>query len=348
MTDKLLLLNGPEGLVHLLPFLFDYHPEDSVVLAGITPAGVPLGFVRTGLPADPAHWPSLAEELLAHQRDEAASFEFPIPRIVAYICPDPDDPDYGQQSRLTHQPIADHLRDACRRQGLVLSEAVYVTRTRYWPMLAAGPSDGHPIPEPPAELDSTGLPRSSDVLKSLAPVTGARAAAMATTLDTAVRAMHAEIRSGGHQSVVDGAINLVTTTIAELVAGVRKATDTPDDLAARLLLALQYDDVRNTGLVHCEDHELTAANELWLALAHRCPAAYADHAAVPLALHAFMAWALGDDARSRLALQAAETCLPDQGLTRLLLGMFNDGAAFGHVREYLREHRAAWGIPVAG
>ncbi|MFJ4189389.1 DUF4192 domain-containing protein [Kitasatospora sp. NPDC089509] len=347
MTDKLLLLDGPEGLVHLLPFLFEYHPENSVVLAGITPAGEPLGFLRTDLPADPGLWPSLAEELLDAHRDEAASFGYPTHRLVAYICPDPDDPNYGPRSRLTHQPIADCFRDACRRQGLVLGEAVYVTRTHYWPMLTTAPSGGHPIPEPPAELDPTGLPRSSDVLKSLAPVTGAQAAAMAATLDSAVRTLHAEIRSDGHQSVVDNAMDLVATTVAELAAGARQAKETPDDLAARLLLALQYDDVRNTALVHCEDHELPAANELWLALAHRCPAAYADHAAVPLALHAFTAWALGDDARSRLALQAAEACMPDQDLTRILLGMFNDGAAFEHLRAHLREHRAAWGIPVA-
>ncbi|MFJ6777441.1 DUF4192 domain-containing protein [Kitasatospora sp. NPDC091257] len=348
MTNKLLLLNGTEGLVHLLPFLFDYHPENSVVLAGITPAGTPLGFVRTDLPADPAHWPSLAEELVGHQQDDAASFLFPTHRLVAYVCPDPADPDYGPQSRLTHQPIADHLRDACHRQGLVLSEAVYVTRSRYWSMLTTGPNNGHPIPEPPAELDSTGLPRSSDVLKSLAPTTGARAAAMAATLDTAVRAMHAEILSGGHQSVVDDAIDLVTTTIAELVTGARQAKDIPDDLAAQLLLALQYDDVCNTGLMHCEDHELAAANELWLALAHRCPAAYTDHAAAPLALHAFTAWALGNDATPRLALQAAEVCFPGQDLAHFLLSVFNSGSSFNHLREHLREHRTARGNPVTG
>ncbi|MBO1418713.1 DUF4192 domain-containing protein [Streptomyces sp. FH025] len=348
MTDKLLLLNGPEGLVHLLPFLFNYHPENSVVLAGITPTGTPLGFVRTDLPADPALWPSMAEELVAYQQDDAASFLFPTHRLVAYICPDPDDPDYGPQSRLTHQPIADHLREACGRLGLALSEAIYVTRSRYWSMLTTGPNDGHPIPEPPAELDSTSLPRSSDVLKSLAPATGTRATAMAATLDTAVRAMHADILSNGHQNVVDDAIDLVTTTIGELVTGAWQAKDTPDDLAARLLLALQYDDVRNTGLMHCEEHELAAANELWLALARRCPASYTDHAAIPLALHVFTAWALGDEATSRLALRAADTCLPDQDLTRFLLGRFNSGSSFHHLREHLREHRVTRGNPVTG
>lgn len=348
MNDKLLLLNGTEGLVHLLPFLFDYHPENSVVLAGITPTGTPLGFVRTDLPTDPAHWPSLAEELIGHQQDDSTSFLFPTHRLVAYVCPDPADPDYGPQSRLTHQPIADHLRDACHRRGLALSEAVYVTRSHYWSMLTTGPNDGHPIPEPPAALDSTNLPRSSDVLKSLAPATGAQAAAMAETLDTAVRALHAEILSSGHQSVVDDAIDLATTTIAELATGARQAKDIPDDLAARLLLTLQYDDVCNTGLMHCEDHELEAANELWLALAHRCPAAYTDHAAVPLALHAFTAWALGRDATSRLALQAAEVCLPGQDLTHFLLSVFNSESSFNHLREHLRKHRATRGNPVTG
>ncbi|MEV7926059.1 DUF4192 domain-containing protein [Kitasatospora sp. NPDC088779] len=348
MNDKLLVLNGAEGLVHLLPHLFDYHPENSVVLAGITPTGTPLGVLRTGLPADPAHWPSLADELVGHQQDDSASFLFPIHRLVAYVCPDPADPDYGPQSRLTHQPIADHLREACHRRGLVLSEAVYVTRSRYWSMLTTGPNDGHPIPEPPAALDSTRLPRSSDVLKSLAPATGARAAAMTATLDTAVRTMHADIRSGGHQSVVDDAIDLVTATIAELVTGARQAKDTPDDLTARLLLVLQYRDVLNTGLMHCEDHELTAANELWLALAHRCPAAYTDHAAAPLALHAFTAWALGNDATSRLALQAAEVCLPGQDLTDFLLNVFNSGSSFHDLRKHLREARATRQDPVTG
>ncbi|MFJ6380177.1 DUF4192 domain-containing protein [Kitasatospora sp. NPDC092039] len=339
MTDNPLLLNGSEALVHQLPFLFDYHPENSVVLIGVTPAGELLGSVRTDLPADPALWPYVAEELITYQRADAARFKFPTHQIVAYICPDPDDPDNGPQSRLTHQPLADSIRDACRRQDLVLREALYVTRARYWSMLRPGPADGHALPEPPAGLDPAGLPRSSDVLKSLAPATGARAAAMTATLDAVLRTMHADILSGGHQSVVDDAIDLMTTTIAELVTGARQAEDTPDDLTARLLLALQYEDVRNIGLLHCEDHELTAANELWLALARHCPAAYAEQAAVPLALHAFTAWALGDEARSRLALQAADRCIPDQELTNFLIHELNSGASFTYLREHLRKHR---------
>ncbi|MFB7126244.1 DUF4192 domain-containing protein [Kitasatospora sp. NPDC056273] len=336
-----------DHLVHLLPHLFGFHPEASVVIAGITPDNEPLGILRTDLPADPARWRPVARGLVDHYQ-ERSSATVPTRKLVAYICPDPADADYGPQSRLVHQSIAEYLRDACHDQDLDLSDTLYVTRTHYWPMLTTGASEGRPIPQPPAELDATGFPRSADVLTSLKPATGARAATTTAALNAAVRAMHAEIRSDGHQSVVDSGIALLVDTIADLIPDAEKAKAIPDTLAARLLLVLQYPDVVNAGLLHCEDHELTAARSLWLALARRCPASYTDHAAAPLGLYAFTTWAIDDDAPARLALQAAERCLPDAELTTFLLHILNTGFTFDHMREHLRELRATRSGPVTG
>ncbi len=348
MNDKPLRLAGTEGLVHMLPFLFNYHPENSVVVAGLTPGGELVGLVRTDLPADPAHWQAVAHDLVAHQQAGAAWAPFPTTRLVAYVCPDPADPDCGAQSRRTHQPLVDHLREACHHRGVVLREAVYVTRTHYWPMLAFGHSDGHAIPAPTAELDASHLPRSSDVLESLRPATGLKAAVTTSTLDAAVRTLHAEIRSGGHQSVVDDGIDLLTGTVANLISTDSRAETLPDDVAAKLLLVLQYSDVENIGIVHCEDHELATAKDLWLTLARFCPASYTDLAGTPLALYGFTAWALGDDGTARLALQAADHCVPGRPLTEFILGLLNQGHTFTHLRQHLREHRAERNIPTTG
>ncbi|MGW4891019.1 DUF4192 domain-containing protein [Kitasatospora sp. NPDC004240] len=339
-------LVGPQGLVDLLPHLFGFHPEDSIVLIGLTPgASEPMGFVRGGLPADPAQWQPATDGMVDFLLHQTASRE--IHTFAAYICPDPRDPDCGAQSRQTHQPIAAYLHAACHARGVRLAESLYITRTRYWSMLSADPSnlhEGHPIRPASGPFAADDLPRSTDVLASFEPTAGPEAVQTASHLDAALRALRDEIRSSGHQTVVDEAIDLVSATIRNLTTG----TGPTDEAAARLLLALQYTDVRNVALEHCEPSELEPARKLWHDLARRCVVPFSDLAAAPLALYATTAWAMGEEGIARLGLHAADAADPGYELTRVINNLLNRGDSFEHLRGHLRLSRAARQNPTTG
>ncbi|WP_162002495.1 DUF4192 domain-containing protein [Streptomyces sp. CB01881] len=339
-------LVGPQGLVDLLPHLFGFHPEDSIVLIGLTPgASEPMGFVRGRLPTDPAKWQPATDEMVDFLLHQTASRG--VRTFAAYVCADPRDPDCGAQSRQTHQPIAAYLRAACHARGIRLAESLYITRTHYWSMLSADPSslhEAHPIRPASGTFAAHHLPRSTDVLASFAPVAGVEAICTASLLDAALCALRDEIRSDGHQTVVDDGIDLVSATIRNLKTG----SGPTDDIAARLLLVLQYTDVRNAALEHCEPGELEPARKLWHDLARRCVVPFSDLAAAPLALYATTAWAMGDDGIARLALHAADEAEPGYDLTRVINNLLNSGGSFEHLRGHLRLSRSARQNPATG
>ncbi|NUS50990.1 MAG: DUF4192 family protein, partial [Nocardioidaceae bacterium] len=63
MTRRTLRAQGPADLLALVPLLFGFHPEDSVVLMSVGEATHPF-HARSDLPRDPADLADLAD--LAH------------------------------------------------------------------------------------------------------------------------------------------------------------------------------------------------------------------------------------------------------------------------------------------
>ncbi|ROR42911.1 DUF4192 domain-containing protein [Kitasatospora cineracea] len=342
------VMDGPESLVHILPHLFGYHPEAALVVSGLAPDGEPLHFTRADLPADTSDWPMAVRDLLAFQQNQIAATEDTVMGLVAWICPDPADPLYGEQSMAHHRPLADLIDVAARSHLADLLEVVYLTRDRYWLMSTDASGEGRPISTPPAEYDATALPRSSDVRTALAPVTGVRALAIATAVESVLKNVELQMRTDGHGAVAADAAALVDRTIRALVDRTTTIEQIPDDTAARLLIGLQYSHTAGIALEYCEDHELPAARDLWLHLARLCPSEVDWCAVEPTVLYAATSWGLGQQGTARLALHAAVRTTSNYYMINLLSHAMNVEHSYEDFRKRLRASRASRGHATAG
>ncbi|QKW22328.1 DUF4192 domain-containing protein [Kitasatospora sp. NA04385] len=347
-NDQNNVVNGPESLVHILPHLFGYHPEASLVLSGLTPEGRPVHIIRIALPADTSDWQGAVQNLFKYQQSKASERPGTVAGLVAWICPDPADPLYGEHSMTRHRHLAGLLGVTAHHCGADLQEVVYVTRDRYWLMSTDAFGEGRPISSPPAEFDATALPRSGDVRAALAPVTGDRAYAIAKAVDKVLKDADVQIRTTGHMAVAKDAAALIERTIRDLVNGTTTIEQIPDDTAAWLLVGLQYSDVAGVALEHCEDSELPAARDLWLHLARLCPDDVNWCVVEPTVLYAATSWGLGQEGIARLALHAASDVTGEYHLIRLLVYAMNVEHSYEGFRKRLRDSRASRSDAITG
>ncbi|MGX4733217.1 DUF4192 domain-containing protein [Kitasatospora griseola] len=337
--DAKSVMDGPEGLVHILPHLFGYHPEAALVLSGLTPEGALVHFTRTGLPADTSDWQATVHDLFDFQQGRVAEGSDTVHGLVAWICPDPADPHYGEQSMARHRALAGLVGVTAASHDADLLEVVYVTRDRYWLMSTDAFGEGRPISSPPAELDATALPRSSEVRAALAPVTGDRARAIAKAVDKVLGEADVQIRTSGHAAVANDAAALVRRTVRDLVDGATTVEQIPDRTAARLLVGLQYSFVAGVALELCEDRELPAARDLWLHLTRLCPDEVNWCVVEPTVLYAATSWGLGQRGTARLALHTVELIAGDYYLINLLAHAMNVERSYEGFRARLRASR---------
>ncbi|MGW4696904.1 DUF4192 domain-containing protein [Kitasatospora cineracea] len=347
-NDQNSVMDGPESLVHILPHLFGYHPEAALVISGLAPGGEPVHFTRADLPADTSDWPMAVRDLLAFQQTRAAKGTETVDGLVAWICPDPADPLYGERSMARHRPLAGLLGVAAASHGTDLLEVVYVTRDRYWLMSTDAYSEGRLISPPPAEYDATALPRSGDVRAALAPVTGDRAYAIAKAVDTVLKDADVQIRTAGHIKVAKDTAALLDRTIRALADGTTTIEQIPDDTAARILVGLQYSHVAGIALEYCEDHELPAARDLWLHLARLCPDEVNWCVVEPTVLYAATSWGLGQEGIARLALHIVNDATREYYLISLLVHAMNVEHSYEGFRKRLRDSRASRSDAITG
>ncbi|WP_406205402.1 DUF4192 domain-containing protein [Kitasatospora sp. NBC_01560] len=353
MTDpsqNTVVVPGPAGFVALMPSLFGYYPDGGFILCGINPStNEPRGMASTELPTDPSHWEALVRDSLEFLMGSTAAHGIRTQAVVAFICPDPSEPGYGAESRVTHQPITTYLREACAERQVHVLDSLYVTRTHWWSACCTKPEccppEGKPIQDAAAEAfaaelgNHTPYVRRADVLADLAPASGADAIRYSDAIDRATIALHRKIRAEGNQTVVDDGKDLLADTIRSLAADTTPA-DLDDDRAAELLLLLQYRDVRDAGMQYIEPEEVGAARHLWRSLARFGVEPYGDYRGTPLALYGLTAWAEGETGVARIAAHAADAAEFGNSLAELLVGLINTEPDFEVTRRMLHAHRA--------
>ncbi|WP_371500371.1 DUF4192 domain-containing protein [Kitasatospora sp. NBC_00374] len=349
MTDQLQTV-GPKSrpalLAARLPGLFGYFPDNCFVLCGTDQVTDEIiGMVSTELPADPTEWRWTVDESLQFLLSSTAAHDIQLNCVVGFICPDPAIPGYGAESRSTHQPLTTYLQEACLEQGVHLRDSLYVTRTLWWSALCTRPeccpTEGKPIPSG-ADADrgpGAPYPHRADVLADLAPATGPDATRFSDAIDRATVALHRKIHAEGNQGVVDDGLDLIASTVRSLMDPATRA-DMDDDLAAQLVLLLQYSDVRNRAMHYVKPEEVDAVRSLWRTLARFPVEPYDEYRATPLALYGLTAWAQGEHGVACIAIQTADGIEPDNRLVALLSRLIGVEPDFEPVRTSLLDHRA--------
>lgn len=136
---------------------------------------------------------------------------------------------------------------------------------------------------------------------------------------------------------MDDGKSLLAETVRNLVDP-DTPTDIDDDLAAQLVLLLQYSDVRNNAMHFVRPEEVDAVRSLWRTLARFPVDPYEDYRATPLALYGIAAWAQGDTGIAHIVFDTAAWIEPDSPLVRMLRQLIDTEPDFEPVRAALLAH----------
>ena len=242
---------------------------------------------------------------------------------------------YGPGDRVT--PVADALAAVLRRDGPRLRELMRVEDGRYWSYLCASPdccpADGVRFDvranAAAAAMTVAGLvayPDRAALASTLAPVTGAAAAAMEQATSRA-RAREAGLtgqapgRTGGSATgpVVVAGRRAVADALAVYRAG-GQLTD--DDQLAWLSVVLAHLPVRDDAWSRMDPAHRDAHLRLWTDVVRR---ARCSLLAAPASLLAFTAWQSGEGALANIAIDRALAADPHYSLALLLRDIMDAG-----------------------
>ncbi|RKN37860.1 DUF4192 domain-containing protein [Streptomyces hoynatensis] len=370
-------LRGHADLADALPYLLGYHPDDSIVLIGVHGPRGRLGErIRTGLPPDPDRWEEVACRLAACLAEGGTRRQSLPDAAVVYLCHDPGEGASPREAMERLRPLAQRLRTACGEREVPVSEALFVSRGRYWSYCCPGeeccPDEGNALPRAgtspmAAAAAFAGIHvRGSlrELERRLVPVGEPLASRQLRALDEAASALLPSLIG---KSADLAAVRGETLALAErLLSRFRRASapdapgeeaaDARDDAlltseeAARVLIGLQDRLARDQAAEWIEKPEVAAALRLWRALARRCVGAFGEYAAAPLTLAGWVAWSAGDAVGARVALGRALAADPEYMFARLLHQACNEGVDPEPLRRCMREQRAARGLrgPAAG
>ncbi|MER5889927.1 DUF4192 domain-containing protein [Streptomyces sp. NPDC001941] len=365
-------LRGPAELADALPYMFGYHPTDSVVLVALHgDRGRFGGRLRLGIPASPQEWPPVAEQL-AECLVEGAERHGPRPDgIVAFLCQDPGADETGRQVMERLRPLAQRLRTACGALDVPVYEALCISGGRYW---------SYCCPDErccPAEGNALALPGTS-VMAAAAAYAGIQVRGSLREMEVRLRPwplpdrrepvpVGSLLRAREQEQVIDQAAFALFPRL--VVGGVREqvrrdslkladdlvsrfrgapagegwvAADAADDAlvgdqeAADLIIGIQDRSTRDEAAGWMEGDRAGAALRLWRALARRCVGRYGEYAAAPQALAGWVAWSTGDEAEARVALRLSLEADPQYVFARLLHQACNQGMDPEEVRGFLR------------
>lgn len=363
--DHQVTLRTPAELADALPYLLGYRPEDSIVLVALHDRGGRGRFggrARLGIPTSEDDWASAARQL-AHGLITGSERRGAKPeQIVAYVCQEPAKGETGQQVMQRLARLSGLLRTECGRLDVPVIEALCISDGRFWsyccPSESCCPSDGLPMGLPGtsvlaaaatyAGLQVRGTLR--ELRARLLPWETAAALEQEIVLDaTSMAQVPRMLDAASRADVAEEAVELaerVLTRFAEAppVSGALDADLRDDEMlghdeAAMLILALQDRSTRDRVAEWMEADEAGPALRLWRALARRCVGPYGEHAAAPLTLVGWVAWASGDDIEAREALAMALGADPDYLFARLLHQACNEGLDPESIRRCLRTER---------
>lgn len=362
-NDPKVTLRSPADLADALPYLMGFHPSDSIVMVALHgDHGRFGGRLRLGIPEDSAEWPEVASQLAdclvrgSEQRgDRAAS-------IVLFLCQDPSETERPAQVMERLRPLAQRLRTACGALDVPVVEALCVSAGHWWSYCCPGtdccPADGFTIATSGDSVMAAAAAYAGinvrgslrDMEARLVPPATERTAGQARALDMACAELVPRILDVGDcEAVRHRTLTLVGAALERFRAtpadGDARRSDQRDDAllgdgeAAEIILGLQDRAARDRAAEWMEPPHTDPALRLWRALARRCVGPYEDHAAAPLTLAGWVAWASGDEPEARVALGRALDLDPGYTFARLLHHSVNEGLDPEPLRQCLRQER---------
>lgn len=362
-------LRGPAELADALPYMFGFHPSDSVVLLALHgERGRFGGRLRLGIPRSPREWAAAAEQLAECLVEGSERRGCRPDGIVVFLCQDPADGESGRQVMERLRPLAQKLRTACGALDVPVYEALCISGGRFWSYCCP---DSDCCPPEGSELAPAGTSvmaaaaayagihvRGSlrDMEARLKPWTTGALDEQTRALDTASAAIvHRIVGAKGGERVRDETMRLAGQLIRRFAEQPPhpdpSAADTADDAligheeAAALIVGLQDRYTRDRAAEWMEGPEADLALRLWRALARRCVGAYSEHAAAPLTLAGWVAWSTGDEPSARVALALALDADSEYVFARLLHQACNEQLDPESLRQCLRSERAAREAP---
>lgn len=334
-------------MLAVVPHLLGFHPEDSFVVIG---AGRPRERIEVAFrydlpsPPDAQQAADIAEHAAAVLRQRQLSTVIGV--------------GYGRGDRVT--PVADALAAALRRDGPTLRELMRVENGRYWSYLCANPDCCPPdgvrfdVQASPAAAAMTvaGLvayPDRAALASTLAPVTGAAAAAMEQATSRA-RAREAGLagrppgRAGKPAAgpLVVAGRQAVADALAVYQAG-GQLTD--DDQLAWLSVVLTHLPVRDDAWSRMDPEHREAHLRLWTDVVRRARPALL---AAPASLLAFTAWQSGEGALANIAIDRALAADPHYSLAHLLRDIMDAGVPPSAARLPMTPEQVAASYDLAG
>ncbi|WP_308315827.1 DUF4192 family protein [Streptomyces sp. CC228A] len=360
-----LTLRGPAELADALPYMFGFHPTDSVVLLALHgERGRFGGRLRLGIPRSSREWAPVAEQLAECLVDGSERRGAKPDGIVVFLCQDPGEGETGRRVMERLRPLAQKLRTACGALDVPVYEALCISGGRFWsyccPDSDCCPSGGRALAAPGTSVMAAAAAYAGihlrgslrDMESRLRPWSTGAVAEQLRALDAASAALlHRMVGAEGCERVREETIRRAGRLIRRLAelpeAPVPADADSADDRlltheeAAALIVGLQDRLTRDRAAEWMEGADAAPALRLWRALARRCVGAYSEHAAAPLSLAGWVAWSTGDEPTARVALGLALEADPEYVFARLLHQACNEQVDPESLRQCLRGERAA-------
>lgn len=356
-------LRTPAELADALPYLLGFHPDDSIVMMALHGERKRFGGrIRLGIPADPREWPFVSDQL-ARTLVAAGTKRGTAPDgIVLYLCQDPAEGETGQAVLERLRPLAQHLRMACGGLDVPVYEALCLSGGRFWSYCCSDarccPPDGTPRTMPGTSVMAAAAAYAGvrvggslrEMEARLAPLGGRAAEEQRHALDAGAAELLPRMLGAECETVRRETLDLAELVLRRLddapPVEARAGADARDDglvsadEAAAIVLGLQDRVARDRAAEWMEGSRLPATLRLWRALARRCVPPYSEHAAAPLTLAGWVAWASGEHAEAKITLGRALTADPDYLFAQLLHHACNEGLDPEALRNCLRQERA--------
>lgn len=317
-------LSSPADVLAAVPHLLGFHPARSLVVIG---AGGPRDRVKLGFRYD---LPDPPDAGIARQIAGHAVAVLTGRRATTMIAVG-----YGQGRLVT--PLMDVLTAAARQGGLAVRELLRVEDGRYWSYLCHDvgccPAEGvpfdsgsHPVTAVMSAAGLAAYPDRAALARTLAPLTGKRAAARDRAMQRACARAAALVEKATRQ----GGGNPLRLMVGEGRRAVRDALAryrdggaiTDGDLLAWLVVSLAHLPVRDDAWARMEPGHRDAHLRLWTDLVRGAADAWVP---APAALLAFTAWQCGDGALASIAIDRALACDPGYSMALLLRDILDAG-----------------------
>jgi len=313
--EPTLRLRDPIDVLAAIPYVIGYQPTNSVIVIGMR--GKRLVFTaRVDLLAAGAPPRDVREQV-----DHLVSIVLRQDATGVLLV------GFGPADRVG--PIVAGLREAYRRAGLAVLEALRAADGRYWSYLCSDPvccpSEGSPydvnaspVPAQWTVAGRVALPDRETYENQIKPIGGvSRISVRQATRRADERLFELIARPPDEQTVEKALMAAGTCAIDEAIERQRDGRRLDDEEVAWLTVVLASIPVRDVAWAHISGpvEALERHRALWLDVMRR---AEPDLIAAPASLFAFAAWRCGEGSLARLALERVLDEEPDYNMAVLL------------------------------